>query len=136
MPNSLLTKSEEELMGFLWDYGKPLSVPEILEECPEHRWSDHYLRVMLVSLERKGIVGCADFDKRWKTYARRFHCIVSREEYFARQARLRGLNMKDFIKLEAAAMFEKGDKAAVEEIIEELTKMIREYETSNDGEEN
>lgn len=135
MANMILTKSEEELMGFLWAYGKPLSVPEILEECPEHRWSDHYLRVMLSSLERKGIVGCSDFDKRGKQYARRFHCIVSREEFFSNQAQMHGLNTKDFMRIEAAAMFEKGDKAVVQEIVSELTEMIKAYEASEDGDE-
>lgn len=132
MDNLVLTKSEEELMGFLWECGKPLSVLEILEQCPDHSWSDHYLRVMLRSLERKGVVGCSSFDRRGNQYSRRFHCIISREEYFLLQARKQGLNTKDFIKLEATAMFKKGDKASVEEIVNELTEMIREYEADSE----
>lgn len=127
MGRPYLTKSEEELMGFLWSYGKPLSVPEMLDICTEHSWSDHYLRVMLKSLERKKMVAVADLDHRGTQYARRFQCTVTQEEYFLQQAKSRGISVNDLVHTEAVAMVRSGDREGVARLMSQLKEIYDEY---------
>ncbi len=132
MDKPYLTKSEEELMSFLWNYGKPLSVPEMLDICTEHSWSDHYLRVMLKSLERKKMVAVADFDHRGTQYARRFQCVVTKEEYFLQQAKGRGITVNDLVHTEAVAMIRSGDREGVAKLMSQLKEIFAEYEQEDE----
>ena len=48
-----LTKTEEKVMLFLWDQGRPLSVQEMLEawDGDGKTWKDNYMRAIVHSLE-------------------------------------------------------------------------------------
>ncbi len=130
-----LSKSEEKLMAFLWDQNTPLSVPEMEELCEKQTWGEHYLRVMLKSLENKGAVECCSFEQRGKQYARRFRCTVTKEEYYVQLAEKGGANLNGVFRATAVAMTKKADKESQEELLKKLEEIMEEYRTRDDGEE-
>ena len=85
-----LTKREEELMSFLWDFGEPLTVRAMLDFCPKRTWSDNYLNVMIRSLEKKGAIEACDMMRYSRQYARAFRPVLGREEYYIYMAQLHG----------------------------------------------
>lgn len=126
-----LSKREEELMDFLWKCNKPLTAMEILDECEEHSWSDHYLRVMLRSLERKGLLVFDSLEQRGPQYARRFRCVVSREEYYVRLAEEGGVDVDIFVQAAIAALLRSGTKGR-EEAFNKLKEVMEKYSAKDD----
>lgn len=130
--NNQFTKREEELMNFLWEYGKPATSKEMLELCQNRTWSESYLHVMLRSLEKKGAIEQCGFVQCGTQYARQFKCTITKEEYYVQLALDRGVNKGIFAQV-AVAMASKvkpKDKdelvQTLEEIIEELTNQSEE----------
>ena len=127
MPGFSLSKSEERLMNFLWSENTPLSALEMVEKLRDQDWGEHYLRVVLKSLERKGAVECCGFEQRVNQYARRFCCALTKEEYYVQLAARGGVAPDALLRSAAVAMVEKGGEKGKEEIIQELERLIEEY---------
>ena len=127
MPGFSLSKSEERLMNFLWSENTPLSVLEMVEKLRDQDWGEHYLRVVLKSLERKGAVECCGFEQRVNQYARRFCCALTKEEYYVQLAARGGVAPDALLRSAAVAMVEKGGEKGKEELIQELERLIEEY---------
>ena len=51
-----LTEREEQVMNFMWEYGRPVTSNDILELCTDRTWKDSYLQIMLRSLKKKGAI--------------------------------------------------------------------------------
>ena len=125
------SKREEELMDFLWKWGEPMTAMDILERCEEHTWSDHYLRVMLRSLERKGVITFDSLEQRGAQYARRFRPAISREEYYVRLAGEGGVDADSFVQAAVAAkMRDKPEEA--DELLSKLKEIVGEYRAKDD----
>jgi len=122
-------------MLFLWEQGRPLSVPEILEAWDEKTWTKNYIRNIMCSLEQKGAVEFYDLDHRGKRYARRFKTILNKDEYFAQLAEHSGVSVGKMLKAQAVALVTKGDKEGMEDLIRELEDIIEEYRSKDDGQE-
>ena len=88
-----LTKQEENLMNFLWDYGQPATSHDVMEKCSNITWSVNYIHVMFRSLLKKGAIECCGMVQYGSQYARQFRCVVTREEYFSQQAKKNGMNV-------------------------------------------
>ena len=58
MASLSLTKQEENLMNFLWDYGQPATSHDVMEKCATITWSVNYIHVMFRSLLKKGAIKC------------------------------------------------------------------------------
>lgn len=127
MPGFSLSKSEERLMNFLWSENTPLSALEMVEKLRDQDWGEHYLRVVLKSLERKGAVECCGFEQRVNQYARRFCCALTKEEYYVQLAARGGVAPDALLRSAAVAMVEKGGDKGKEELIQELERLIEEY---------
>lgn len=127
MPYIPLTKSEEKLMLFLWEQGRPMSVTEMLEAWDNDAWTKNYTRDIVRSLEQKGAVEFYDLDHRGSKYARRFRPVLSKEEYYAQLAKHSGVTVGKMLKAEAVAMVMKGDKEGMKGLIRELEEIIAEY---------
>ncbi len=127
MPGFSLSKSEERLMNFLWSENTPLSALEMVEKLRDQDWGEHYLRVVLKSLERKGAVECCGFEQRVNQYARRFCCALTKEEYYVQLAARGGVAPDALLRSAAVAMVEKGGEKGKEELIQELERLIEEY---------
>ncbi len=127
------SKREEELMDFMWKYGEPLTAMEILDKCEEHSWSDHYLRVMLRSLERKGAITFDSLEQRGSQYARRFRCAISREEYYVRLAQEGGVEADAFAEAALAALIRSNTNEKKAGLLKKLEEIIEEYNAEDDG---
>ena len=126
-----LTKTEEKVMLFLWDQGRPLSVQEMLEawDGDGKTWKDNYMRAIVRSLEDKGALEFHDLDHRGSRYARRFRPTFSKREYFTYLAKRSGVKVSEMVEVEAVAMAQKGDREGMQALIHELEAIIEEYRT-------
>ena len=134
MPKLILTKREDELMNFLWEMDRPLTVEEMIEGAGEHSWNETYLRTLLRSLEKKGAVECCGFVLRTKLYARQFQPAISKEEFYMQLAMDRGADEKTLFDV-AAAAFMKRKKDDPKEVIQKLEEMLKEYKAKVEDEE-
>lgn len=123
--NSQFTKREEELMNFLWEYGKPATSNEMLELCQNRTWSESYLHVMLRSLEKKGAIEKCGFVQYGTQYARQFKCTITKEEYYVQLALDRGVNKGAFAQV-AVAMASKVKPKDKDELVQTLEEIIQE----------
>ncbi len=130
--NIVLTKREEELMDFLWEYGKPVTSNQIRELCESHSWRENYLQVMIRSLLKKGMIEQVGILTFGNHYARQLQCTMSKEEYFVALAAGKNLNKCHFAKA-AVAMAAKESPQDRQALIEELEQMLKDF--SNETEE-
>ena len=128
-----LTKSEEKLMLFLWEKGKPLSVSEIIAQWADNTWTKNYTRDIVRGLEEKGVVEFCGLAHNGKNYVRRFRTTLSKEEYYTQLAKHRGVTVSRMLQVEAVAMAEKGDRDGMEKLIHELEEIIEEYRSRDDA---
>ena len=126
-----LTKREEDLMDFLWDYGKPATSLDVLEHCKNITWSPNYTHVMLRSLLKKGAIEMCGMIQYATQYARQFRCVISREEYFLQQAQKSGIDSRELLRT-AAALAAHSDAKEREELVEELEHLIAELKGSEE----
>ncbi|WP_322172299.1 BlaI/MecI/CopY family transcriptional regulator [Acutalibacter caecimuris] len=136
MPCFSLSKSEEKLMQFLWEQDRPLSALEMLEALDgSQAWGEHYLRVMLKSLEKKGAIEYCGFVRRANQYARRFHCTLTQEEYYVQLAQKAGVNVDGVFRAAAVAIIPGSSEEEKEELIQKLEAIIEEYRARDDDKE-
>lgn len=124
--NIMLTKREEELMDFLWEYGKPVTSNEILELCQSHCWRETYLQVMIRSLLKKGMIEQVGIMTFGNHYARQLQYTMSKEEYFVALAAGKNLNKCHFAKA-AVAMAAKESPEDRQALIEQLEQMLKDF---------
>lgn len=130
----LLTKSEEKLMCFLWEQGKPLSASEIQSLWKENTWTTTYTRDIIRALEEKGAIEFHSLERTGKKYGRRFRTVLTKEDFYSQEAIRNGITASKLFQVEAFALVKKGDKEGMEELIRELEDMIEEYRARDDDE--
>lgn len=135
MPGFSLSKSEERLMNFLWSENTPLSALEMVEKLRDQDWGEHYLRVVLKSLERKGAVECCGFEQRVNQYARRFCCALTKEEYYVQLAARGGVDPDSLLRTAAVAIVKKDKEIGKEELFKILEDIIEKYRAEGEEEE-
>ncbi|MCH5352265.1 MAG: BlaI/MecI/CopY family transcriptional regulator [Acutalibacter sp.] len=119
-----LTRREEELMDFLWEYEQPITSNNILESYDTSYWSESYLYVMLRSLEKKGLLKQVEPLKYGAQYSRQFACAMTKEEYYVTLAAGKShLDKNTFAEL-AVAMALRENKAHAPELIEKLERLL------------
>ena len=128
MERFVLSRTEEKVMTFLWEQGKPLSVPEMLElwDHTNKTWTVNYMRAILRSLEEKEAVRFHDLN-------RRFIPTYSKKEYYTELAKRSGVSISDIVRVEAVAMTQKGDKDGMDDLIRQLEAIIEEYRVKDDN---
>lgn len=127
--DSYLTGSEEELMELFWEKNVPLTSVEILQIGENHSWNGNYLHMMLRNLIKKGLLEVCGLAQYGSQYARKFHAIITKEEYVAKLVMLKGKG-KNYVTKVAAAMIQEIDNTdeadglinELEIIIEDLKK--------------
>lgn len=80
----VLSKREEELMEMLWKIGRPMTTHEMTVEPWDRTWKDSYLKIMIRSLQEKGMIRVAGIKPHATIYARQFEPALSKEQYMAR----------------------------------------------------
>ena len=129
-----LTKTEEKVMLFLWDQGRPLSVQEMLEawDGDGKTWKDNYMRAIVHSLEEKEALEFCNLERRGNRYARRFQPAYSKKEYYSQLVKRGGLSASEMVKVEAVALAASGDQQGMDALIHELEEIIEEYRRRDD----
>ena len=129
-----LTKTEEKVMLFLWDQGRPLSVQEMLEawDGDGKTWKDNYMRAIVHSLEEKEALEFCNLERRGNRYARRFQPAYSKKEYYSHLVKRGGLSASEMVKVEAVALAASGDQQGMDALIHELDEIIEEYRRRDD----
>lgn len=129
-----LTKTEEKVMLFLWDQGRPLSVQEMLEawDGDGKTWQDNYMRAIVHSLEEKEALEFCNLERRGNRYARRFQPAYSKKEYYSHLVKRGGLSASEMVKVEAVALAASGDQQGMDALIHELEEIIEEYRRRDD----
>ena len=132
-----LTKSEETLMMFLWNQGKPLSVQEMIDswEGDERTWKDNHMRVIVRALVEKGVLEVAELDYHNSRASRRLRPTFSKKEYYAQVVKHGGLSVSEMVEAEAVAMAKKGDKEGMSALLSDLKEIIEEYDMREDDSE-
>lgn len=132
-----LTKSEETLMMFLWNRGKPLSVQEMIDswEGDERTWKDNHMRVIVRDLVEKGALEVAELDYHNSRASRRLRPTFSKKEYYAQVVKHGGLSVSEMVEAEAVAMAKKGDKEGMSALLRDLKEIIEEYDMREDDSE-
>lgn len=126
MEKELFNKSEEALMNFLWDQGKPLSITQISELWEGKEITDHNLRVLMRSLEKKSAIECCGAEPRGRQYARIFRCTISKEEYYAKVLNANGVSLPKLLQVETMALARVDSIENVDELIQSLQGFIDE----------
>ena len=82
---SPLTRTEKDILDFLWDYGSPLSAAEIVSLYPNRTWKASYIHLALQSMLKKKVIKIDGFKPTAKNYARTFVPAVSREVFLVHE---------------------------------------------------
>lgn len=120
------TKREEELMEFLWEYGKPLTSYNMVDLCKNHKWKDSYIHCMIRSLEKKGAIEPCGEERSGIKIARKFQPAISKEEYYVQLALSAGVDRALFT-MAAAGLVKKDASSDQEKLIQELEEIIKEF---------
>ena len=124
-----LTEREEQVMDFMWEYGKPVTSKEILEFCKDRTWKDSYLLTMLHSLEVKGAIKRCGRVLYGTQYARLLKPAITKEQYYIQLAYKRGVDRMDFVQL---AVCHDLDPDSTDKMIEMLNGLIKDLEKKNE----
>ncbi len=138
MPKLCLSKSEKKVMNFFWEQDKAVSAFEVRNLLSNSFWGGYYTRVILHSLEKKGLIERCGFEQRANQDARRFRCTLTREAYDLGIARKDGADRKKIVWLGAAARAQKSkekEQEELEELIQKLEEMIEECRRQDEEEE-
>ena len=82
---SQLTRTEKDILEFLWDYGSPLTAAEIISLYPNRTWKASYIHLALQSMLKKGVLRIEGFKPTCKNYARTFAPAVTKEAYLIQE---------------------------------------------------
>ena len=80
-----LTKTEKDILEFLWDHGSPLTASEIVDLCPDRQWKASYIHLVLQSMLKKKVIQIEGFKPTSKNYARAFVPAMSRESFLVHE---------------------------------------------------
>ena len=124
-----LTEREEEVMNFMWEYGKPVTSNDILALCTNRTWKDSYLQIMLRSLKKKGASKECGRILYNTQYAYLLKPTLSKEEYYLQLAYKRGVNRRSFIQL-AVSIANDMDPEGTDKLIASLSELINELDNN------
>lgn len=130
--NLSLTARESQAMDLLWDADRPLSIPDMMEQLKD--WKEGYIYLVMSSLEKKGFVHVAGFDRTSsKKYSRTFAPTISKEEYAARLAMSMNFG-RDSVPRIALAMARESAGDDIDQTIAELEEIIQELKAQQNQE--
>ena len=124
-----LTEREEQVMNFMWEYGRPVTSNDILELCTDRTWKDSYLQIMLRSLKNKGAIKECGRILYNTQYARVLMPTLTKEQYYLQLAYKRGVNRQDFIQL-AVSIANDMDPEGTDKLIASLSELINELDNN------
>lgn len=125
---------EEELMNFLWDISRPLTVNEMVEHLQNEGWNSVTLFKTVRTLTESGYLEVKGVEKSAKTYVRKLAPALSKEEYYSSVMMRRGINSNSIADITAAFLgisnIEKNEKDT--QVIEKLQEIINQLKNTNE----
>ena len=116
---SQLTKTEKDILEFLWNYGSPLTASEIVDLYPDRSWKASYIHLALQSMLEKKVIKIAGLKPTTKNYARTFSPAVTKEALLIREMVTElHLNKKHIYKLMAYLIDSASDLNTITSMIE------------------
>lgn len=86
MNSTALTSNEFSILQMLWEEGRPLSRPEILERMPDIDWNPNSIHLILNNMIKKGVLKVDGIARCGRGYGRTYAPAMSQMEYAAMQA--------------------------------------------------
>lgn len=124
-----LTEREEQVMDFMWEYGKPVTSNDILELCTNRTWKDSYLQIMLRSLRKKGAIESCGRVLYNTQYAQLLQPTLSKEQYYLQLAYKRGVDRKSFIQL-AVSLAHDMEPEETDSLLASLSEIMKDLDTN------
>lgn len=84
--NTLLTPNELDILLVLWNEGRSLSRPEILEKMPKIDWNPNSIHLILNNMIKKGVLEVDGMTRCGRVYGRTYAPVMSQVEYAASEA--------------------------------------------------
>lgn len=140
MRSHTLSNTEEQLMNIFWKAKTPLTSAQLGRLASDTNWSSNYILKMLQSLQKKGFVTVCGMVQEGSHYSRQFVPCFDKEQYISDLLENQGVTTASFAKI-AVAFVKKAAKKKehVSEqdiaLVQELEKMIEQYESEDTGDE-
>ena len=115
MINQYLSQNELAVMQALWNSGKALSRPEILDAIENNDWNPNSIHLVLNNLIEKGFVEVSGITRCGRGYGRTYKAVKTRIGYGAGLA------------LDVISANQNSDS-----IVDMVSTMVRESEADND----
>lgn len=140
MSTHALSNTEQRLMNIFWKENAPLTSAQIGKLASDTNWSANYIHKMLQSLQKKGFLMVCGMVQEGSHYSRQFLPCFDKEQYISDLLENQGVTTASFAKI-AVALVKKAAKKKehVSEqdtaLLEELEKMIEQYESEDTGDD-
>ncbi len=140
MSTHALSNTEERLMNIFWKEKAPLTSAQLGKLASDTNWSANYIHKMLQSLQKKGFLTVCGMVQEGSHYSRQFLPCFDKEQYISDLLENQGVTTASFAKI-AVAFVKKAAKKKehVSEqdtaLLEELEKMIEQYESEDTGDD-
>ena len=140
MSTHALSNTEQRLMNIFWKENAPLTSAQIGKLASDTNWSANYIHKMLQSLQKKGFLTVCGMVQEGSHYSRQFLPCFDKEQYISDLLENQGVTTASFAKI-AVAFVKKAAKkkehvsAQDTALLEELEKMIEQYESEDTGDD-
>lgn len=134
MKNQILSENELAVLNALWNAGKPLSRPEILQRIAKTDWNPNSIHLILNNLMKKGLVQIGDFTRCGQNYGRTYYPLKERGEVISSLTAymLPDVSEEDRVLHVMSAMTQKGiSEKTIRELEEMLEQRRKELQQEN-----
>ncbi len=134
MKNQILSDNELAVLNALWNAGKPLSRPEILQRITKSDWNPNSIHLILNNLIKKGFVQVGGFTRCGQNYGRTYYPLRAREDIISSMATymLPDCTEEDRVLHVMTAMTQKGiSEKTIRELEEMLEQRRKELQQEN-----
>ena len=81
-----LTENEFNILQLMWEEGRALSRPEIIEKTPDKDWNPNSIHLILNNMIEKGVLRVEGLTRCGRGYGRTYCPTLTQLEYAASQA--------------------------------------------------
>lgn len=140
MSTHALSNTEQRLMNIFWKENAPLTSAQIGKLASDTNWSSNYIHKMLQSLQKKGFVTVCGTVQEGSHYSRQFLPCFDKEQYISDLLENQGVTAASFAKIAVAFVkkaAQKKERVSEQDtaLLEELEKMIEQYESEDTGDD-
>lgn len=120
-----LSANEFKILQVLWEEGRSLSRPEIIERTPDKDWNPNSIHLILNNMIDKGVLCVDGLTRCGKGYGRTYAPTMTQMEYAAQQAMDATPNYSLDERLLGVVAALVGDDSVSDKTISELENLLR-----------